>query len=407
MAKKMNQTLIKLQDVRKQFGTKQVLKGVSLSIAKGEITAIIGKSGEGKSVLLKHLIGLIRQDSGKILFENRAFRDMRKHEKKTLKRRFAYMFQGSALFDSMTVYENIALPLKEKTKLSVSEIEKKVREKMDQLDLAEIDNKFPSQLSGGMKKRVALARALVTNPEIVLFDEPTTGLDPIRKNSVHHMISDYQKRFGFTGVVVSHEIPDIFYISQRVAMLDEGVIIFEGSPDEIQDSENPIIRNFIRGHEGRRDVLTGLAPKSQAARRFKQEVARLDPEEDSFSLILFTVEHLLESNNQVKYETDTSALKNLADLVRENLRVTDVCSRYGLNKIIAMLPHTKIDEARMICNKMAEDMKQIAHPGIQPHPGFCFAITAGVAEAKRNSLIDKVVTEAESGRNTLYEFKIC
>lgn len=398
--------LIKLENVVKKFGNKTVLDGVSFSISKGEITAVIGKSGEGKSVLLKHIIGLMSQDSGSILFEGKAFGAMKKHEKKNLRKRFSYMFQGSALFDSMTVYENIALPLREKTKLDSKEIQKKVSDKMHQLDLSGIEHKYPSQVSGGMKKRVALARALVTDPEIVLFDEPTTGLDPIRKNSVHNMISDYQKRFGFTGVVVSHEIPDIFYISQRVAMLDEGKIIFEGSPDEIRASKEPVIANFIRGHEGRRDVLTGLAPKSQAERRFKQEVARLEPEQDRFSVILFTVEHIHEVDNKIKYETDQSALKNLADLVRENIRVTDVCSRYGLNKILVLLPHTGVEAAKQICEQMAEGMKKNETPGIQPQPGFCFDITAGVAEAKKNSLIEKVVVEAESGRNTLYEFKI-
>ena len=249
----MSQALIQFENVFKRFGANHVLKGVNLSIYRGNITTVIGKSGCGKSVLLKHIIGLIEPDSGKILFQGQSFSQMKKSERKALKKKYSYMFQGTALFDSMTVFENIALPLKEGTSLPKGAIERRVRDKMQQLDLHEIDDKYPSQLSGGMKKRVALARALVTNPEIVLFDEPTTGLDPIRKNAVHSMISEYQKRFGFTGVVVSHEIPDIFHISQCVAMLNNGRIIFEGSPEEIRQVSNPIVQQFIHGLQTRLD----------------------------------------------------------------------------------------------------------------------------------------------------------
>jgi phospholipid/cholesterol/gamma-HCH transport system ATP-binding protein len=245
----MKEPLIQFKNVYKSFGENHVLNGTNLSIYKGEITTIIGKSGGGKSVLLKHIIGLLEQDSGTILFEGRPVADMNKAERKALKRKCSYMFQGTALFDSLTIYENISLPLNETTSLPDSEIDQRVRDKMDQLDLHEIDEKYPSQLSGGMKKRVALARALVTDPEIVLFDEPTTGLDPIRKKAVHQMISDYQRKFGFTGVVISHDIPDIFDISQRIAMLNEGRIIFEGSRDEIAVATDTDVKEFIKGIE--------------------------------------------------------------------------------------------------------------------------------------------------------------
>jgi phospholipid/cholesterol/gamma-HCH transport system ATP-binding protein len=245
----MKEPLIQFKNVYKSFGENHVLNGTNLSIYKGEITTIIGKSGGGKSVLLKHIIGLLEQDSGTILFEGRPVSEMNKAERKALKRKCSYMFQGTALFDSLTIYENISLPLKETTSLPESEIDRRVRDKMDQLDLHEIDEKYPSQLSGGMKKRVALARALVTDPEIVLFDEPTTGLDPIRKKAVHQMISDYQQKFGFTGVVISHDIPDIFDISQRIAMLNEGRIIFEGSRDELAAASDTYVNDFIRGIE--------------------------------------------------------------------------------------------------------------------------------------------------------------
>ena len=254
----MTQPLIQFNAVHKRFGDNVVLEGVDLSIYKGQVTTIIGKSGIGKSVLLKHIIGLLEPDAGEILFEGKPLSALTASERRTLKKKFSYMFQGNALFDSMTVYENVALPLSEKGRMPFAEIETRVRDKLAQLDLSGIEDHYPSQLSGGMQKRVAMARALVTDPQIVLFDEPTTGLDPIRKKAAHAMISRYQKTFGFTGVMVSHEIPDVFYVSQRIAMLDNGRIIFQGSPDEIQTSQEPVIYQFIQGFDPRRpDGTTG------------------------------------------------------------------------------------------------------------------------------------------------------
>ena len=241
----MEQPLIRLENVHKSYGENKVLRGVDLSIFKGEITTVIGKSGEGKSVLLKHIIGLVKPDSGTILFDGQTLFARKKSERDTLRKKFSYMFQETALFDSMTVFDNIALPLLEGTRMKAAEIRQNVLKRLEQLDISGIGNKYPGQLSGGMKKRVALARALVTDPEIVLFDEPTTGLDPIRKQAVHIMISEYQKRFGFTGVIVSHEIPDVFAISQRVAMLNEGKIIFQGTAADLMGSEDPVIQGFI------------------------------------------------------------------------------------------------------------------------------------------------------------------
>lgn len=245
----MTAPLIEFKQVFKRFGDIAVLKGVDLSIYQGQVTAIIGKSGIGKSVLLKHIIGLLAPDKGEIRFQGKVVSAMNAAQRRAVKMKFSYMFQGTALFDSMSVYDNVALPLKEKGRVPIQEIESRVRDKLAQLDLVGIEDKYPSQLSGGMKKRVAMARALVTDPEIVLFDEPTTGLDPIRKNVAHAMIAEYQKTFGFTGVMVSHEIPDVFFISQRIAMLDEGRIIFQGSPAEIQNSTEPAIQQFIRGQD--------------------------------------------------------------------------------------------------------------------------------------------------------------
>ncbi len=241
----MKQEFIRFENVTKSFGDNKVLDRVSFSIFKGEITSIIGKSGVGKSVLLKHIIGLLTPNSGEIRFEGRLLSQTSRKRRQVLKRKFSYMFQGGALFDSMTVFENIALPLTERKKVSHIDIKKKVRNIIKRLDLGNIEEQYPAQLSGGMKKRVALARSLITEPEIVLFDEPTTGLDPIRKADVHKMISEYQKQFGFTGVIVSHDIGGILEISDYVIMIDNAEILFKGTVREIWESTNPIVKSFI------------------------------------------------------------------------------------------------------------------------------------------------------------------
>ncbi len=243
----MPEPLIQFRDVHKAFGRTKVLDGVNLTVYPGEITVVIGKSGVGKSVLLKHIIGLLPPDSGQVLIKGSNLWAVRRKERKRLIGSFGYLFQGTALFDSLTVLENVSLPLVEKTDLSAAAVAAKAHEVMRLLDLPEVDDKYPSQLSGGMQKRVALARALVTDPEVLLFDEPTTGLDPVRKMGVINMIADHHKKFGFTGVLVSHAIPDILYICQRVAFLDHGRIIYEGDPAGLVKNKNRDIQDFFTG----------------------------------------------------------------------------------------------------------------------------------------------------------------
>lgn len=389
--------LIQFENVYKKFGSNQVLRGVNISIQRGEITTIIGKSGVGKSVLLKHIVDLIEPDSGRILYQGRPLAKMKRRDRKALKKKFSYMFQGTALFDSMTVLENIALPLKEGTSLPDKEILKRVQDRMKQLDLRELDNIYPSQLSGGMKKRVALARALVTNPDIVLFDEPTTGLDPIRKNAVHSMISDYQKRFGFTGVLVSHDIPDIFYISQRVAFLHDGQIIFEGSPEDIQQNSTPAIQQFIHGLELRRDHLTGLDPQPQGEMRFRANMARLQRHQTGFSLVLLAVENVDEVNAEMGYIGGQTMLKNFAALVQQNHRIYDTSFRYGLDKIVLLLHTCDIDRARRFSAVLLEKLRDLGNEivGTQPHYEFRFSVSVGFAEAREDSSLEDLISTAE------------
>jgi phospholipid/cholesterol/gamma-HCH transport system ATP-binding protein len=239
--------VIRIQQLHKRFGSQPVLRGIDLDIATGEIMVIIGRSGGGKSVLLKHLIGLLRPDAGTVAVDGTEITRLRGSELDRVRERYGVVFQGGALFDSMSVADNVAFPLREKTRLGLAEIRGRVEEKLDQVGLAGMGAKNPAEISGGMRKRVAIARALVTEPEIVFFDEPTTGLDPILVNTIHHLIVELHRKFRFTAVMVSHEIPEIFEISDRVAMLHDGVIVEVGPPEAVRASANPIVQQFIRG----------------------------------------------------------------------------------------------------------------------------------------------------------------
>lgn len=237
--------MIKLVGVEKTLGGQPVLRGVDITIPRGKLTTIIGRSGEGKSVLLKHMIGLMRPDRGQVWVDGIELSHLRGKELNEVRKRFAMLFQGAALFDSLTVFENVAFPLREKLRLPDAEVRRRVEEKLEQVGLAGMGHKYPAELSGGMKKRTGLARALVMEPEIILFDEPTTGLDPLMAKTIHDLIVATQRKFGFTAVMVSHEIPEIFSISDWVAMLKDGRIILMAPTDEFRRTTDPYVREFI------------------------------------------------------------------------------------------------------------------------------------------------------------------
>jgi phospholipid/cholesterol/gamma-HCH transport system ATP-binding protein len=239
--------VIRVRGLQKRFGAQAVLRGLDLDIATGEIMVVIGRSGGGKSVLLKHLIGLLRPDAGTVVVDGVEITRLRGRDLDRVRDRYGVVFQGGALFDSMSVYDNVAFPLREKSLLAAGEIHDRVQEKLEQVGLTGMGTKNPAEISGGMRKRVAIARALVTEPEIVFFDEPTTGLDPILVNTIHHLIVELHRKFRFTAVMVSHEIPEIFEIADRVAMLHDGVIVEVGPPDAVRTSANPVVQHFIRG----------------------------------------------------------------------------------------------------------------------------------------------------------------
>jgi len=239
--------MIRVVDLYKGFGAQQVLKGVNLELAAGKITTIVGTSGCGKTVLLKHLNALLLPDRGQVLVDGVDITKLGQKDLYQIRGRFGVLFQGAALLDSLTIFDNVAFPLREKTEMSETQIHKKVEERLEQVGLGGMGYKHPAELSGGMKKRAGLARALVMDPEIVLFDEPTTGLDPVLATGIHQLIARTQEIFGFTGVVVSHTIPQVFEISDYVALLANGVIEEINPTGKFQSSQSPLVQQFIRG----------------------------------------------------------------------------------------------------------------------------------------------------------------
>jgi phospholipid/cholesterol/gamma-HCH transport system ATP-binding protein len=238
--------MIEIINLHKSFGSNNVLRGVNLIIKEGESLAIIGRSGCGKSVLLKHIVGLLSPDEGYIKFEGKIINDLERKELYEVRRKFGFLFQGAALFDSMTVEENVSLALVEgENKISPEELKKIVAEKLELVGLPGTQNLKPSELSGGMKKRVGLARALVTNPEYILYDEPTTGLDPIMSDSIDDLIKDLNEKLNVTSIIVTHDMFSVKNTADKIAMIHEGEIYFTGTPNEVLESKDPVIQKFI------------------------------------------------------------------------------------------------------------------------------------------------------------------
>jgi phospholipid/cholesterol/gamma-HCH transport system ATP-binding protein len=239
--------MIRLVDIHKSFGKQKVLDGLNLDIEDGKTTVIIGRSGGGKSVLLKHIIGLLKPDSGEVLIDGTDLTKLDDKGLNEIRKRFGMLFQEGALFDSMNVGDNVAFPLREQTRMKEPEIHRVIIDLLRAVGLVDVENKMPSELSGGMRKRVGLARALALRPHFVLFDEPTTGLDPIMIEAINRLIIDTQKNFNLTCVVISHDLDSIFKIGHRIAMLHQGKIIEYGTPEEVRASSNPAVVQFLAG----------------------------------------------------------------------------------------------------------------------------------------------------------------
>ena len=257
--------LIELRNVHKRFGRLVVLNGVTLAIEEGQSLVVIGASGSGKSVMLKHIVGLLEPDRGEVWFDGRRIDELKERERDVVRQQFGFLFQMGALFDSLNVEENVAFPVVEHTRKSPAEIAAIVQRKLAMVGLDGTQKKMPGELSGGQKKRVALARAIALDPRVILYDEPTTGLDPIRSDVINELIIKLKRELNVTSIVVTHDMTSAFKVGDRIVMLHEGKLIFDGTPAEIQKSDVPVVRRFVLGEAGEQELATLRQPSARAA----------------------------------------------------------------------------------------------------------------------------------------------
>jgi phospholipid/cholesterol/gamma-HCH transport system ATP-binding protein len=394
----METPLIEFKNVTKRFGSRTILDQVNLKIYEGQISTIIGKSGTGKSVLLKHIIGLLSPDEGSVLFRENPIGSLKKSEWDAYRVQVSYMFQNNALFDSMTVYDNVALPLQQTTNLSKTEIERRVMARIEQTELTEVAYKYPSELSGGMQKRVALSRALVTDPTIVLFDEPTTGQDPIRKNAILAMIAEYQRKLGFTAILISHEIPDVFFISNRILALYDGKIVFQGTPEELDEFEHPFKDEVIQSLEGFQEELTGL----YSQRHFKVAIA------------LFTLEELEAISNVLGHTAAQEIIRALGAYIDKHFgAVGGFSTRHSINEFVTVLPYSDLDEAGRILEDFAKDfqdrgirdIESVAQKETDSTECINFTILAGLAQGKPFVEMESIIEFAKFRQEEIARFQ--
>ncbi len=400
--------LIEFQNVTKRFGDKTVLDNLSVRIYENQITTIIGKSGTGKSVLLKHIIGLLKPDEGTILFQGKSVRAMKKGEWEQYRSAIAYLFQNNALLDSMTVFENIAFPLRQTTSLSKKEIENRVLKRIEDLELTEAIYKYPSELSGGMQKRVALARALVEDPKIVLFDEPTTGQDPIRKNMILSMITHYRRKFGFTAVIISHDIPDVFFISDRIIILWEGQVGFEGTYEELTKMKIPLIDEFLRSLDGFQDELTGLLSREAFRMHYTTMLGGTAKSVAISAAVLSVRLNILQ--DALGPQPAVEVLKALGEYTNSHFNaIGGFSARYSRDQILTIFPHTSVEEAKELVSQFARKLQEgildningAAQANIDAKEGFDIYIRAGITEVLPNDKIEQIIERAEAGQEII------
>ncbi|MDA8127020.1 MAG: ATP-binding cassette domain-containing protein [Deltaproteobacteria bacterium] len=400
----MENPLIEFKEVSKRFGERSVLERVNLQIYEGQVTTIIGLSGSGKSVLLKHIIGLLRPDEGTILFKGKPLSEMSKDESAANFAKISYMFQDNALFDSITVYENIALPLRETTNLSKAEIDRRVRARIEQTELEDAAHKYPSELSGGMQKRAALARALVTDPRIVLFDEPTTGQDPVRKNAILGMIAQYQRKFGFTAILVSHEIPDVYFISNRILALYNRSIVFQGSSEELESFDHPFKNEVIRSLEGLQNELTGLYSKRQFKVMHQAQLTQT-PHGATYCVAVFSLDDLEKIRSSAGYNPAQVAIRGLGIYINKHFSaIGGFSTRLRNDEFVTLLPYSDLGEAEGILADFIKDFREKgihdvwngARRQIRSERCVEFAILAGIAQGQPGAEIDSVIDAART-----------
>jgi phospholipid/cholesterol/gamma-HCH transport system ATP-binding protein len=407
------QPIIEFKGVTKRFDTRTILDNVDFQIYEGEVTTLIGLSGTGKSVTLKHIIGLLKPDEGQVLYRGKPIDQMSKKEWNAYISKLSYMFQNNALFDSMTIFENVALPLKQTTRLSKKEIEKKALASIEQTELTEVAYKYPSELSGGMQKRAALARALVTEPSIVLFDEPTTGQDPIRKNAILGMVAEYQNRFGFTALLISHEIPDVYFISNRILALYNKKIVFQGTPDEFEEFDHPFREEILTSLESLQQDITGLYSKRHFKVRYQSDLSRRHPDA-TYAVAAFAVDDLDTIIEHMGHDAAQEIIRSLGSYINKHFgAVGGFSSRQTINEYATVLPYSDLEEAQRIMADFKKDFREHGLPNIktltdgeQVAAGwFEFSILAGLAQGKPQIEIESVMEFARFNQKPIARFQ--
>jgi phospholipid/cholesterol/gamma-HCH transport system ATP-binding protein len=408
-----NSPIIEFKNVTKRFDNQTILDRVNLQIFEGDVTTIIGKSGEGKSVLLKHIIGLLRPDEGSVLFRGRPIEKLSRREWNAYLAQVSYMFQNNALFDSKTVYENVAMPLRKFSQLSKSQIREKVMARLEQTELNDVAHKYPSELSGGMQKRTALARALVTDPKIVLFDELTTGQDPIRRNAILGMIAEYKKKFGFTAVLISHDIPDVFFISNRILALYNKKIVFQGTPEAFEELDHPFYDEIIASIENLQDELTGLHSRRQFKVRYQTDLSRNNGHHQ-FAVVVFTLEDLDRIIDNLGHTATQVGIRTMGEYINKHFgSVGGFSARRSINQFGIVLPFSDLDEAKEILADFIRDfqrngLSEIENAARQVNPAvpcFEFSISAGLARGNPNVELDSIMEFAEFNQKPIAQFQ--
>jgi phospholipid/cholesterol/gamma-HCH transport system ATP-binding protein len=352
--------------------------------------------------MLKHIIGLIKPDEGSILFRGQPINDMKKADLDSSFARISYMFQGNALFDSLTVYDNIALPLRETTRLKKAEIHTRVMARIEQTELTEAINRYPSELSGGMQKRAALARALITDPHIVLFDEPTTGQDPVRKNAILSMVAQYQRKLNFTAILVSHEIPDVYFISNRILALYNQQIVFQGAPEELEDFDHPFMDEVINSLESLQKELTGLFSLRQFKVLHHAQMKR--GAAGDYCILVFKLKELDQIINKLGHDAAQEVLRNMGLRINRHFgMIGGFSTRRNTNELITMLPYSNLTEAESILQNFIKDFdSQVIRawgPGackLSSNESVDITVVAGIAEGRAESDIDSIIVSARS-----------
>lgn len=405
----MTQPLIEVKDLSKGFDGQTVLDRVSLKLFEGEVMAIIGKSGVGKSVLLKHLVGLLEPDAGEILFRGQSIHSMDAKEKDAYLAKVSYMFQNNALFNSLTVYENVAMPLRYRRGVDAKDIDDRVKRRLKQMELGDAGSKYPEELSGGMQKRVALARALISDPDIVLFDEPTTGQDPIRKNAILGMIAAQQQQNRFSAILISHDMPDIFFVADTILALYQGRIIFAGSPEEFERFEHPFRKEFVHSLELLQAELTGLYSRRQFKIRYQADLVRR-PDRAPYSVVLFRIEDLPGLGDRLGQTAAQELLAALGRFINHHFsEIGGFSTRFSKDQFVTVLPHAEAEESRRLIAAFVEDLEDDGISRLErvmPAPPDCRApeeivLSVGIAQGEPQVMLDTVLAAARDNRETV------